>query len=183
MHCRPSVEEAEVHILFLRFLLSFLLRSLGSGITTARCTAAATAAADDDDDAVSSSDEDIPTIANLDEEAKVDLETQVADAEHQQVKVPMLAALDKDVDLVSTMPLMSMVSNYMQHHKIDLKLLTKSLNSSRMISEADEPWTNLFHDVKAELQAEIDAKEALETADDEYEADGIAGFGVLPLVK
>ena len=44
----------------------------------------------------------------------------------QQVQVMTIAALDKD--LVRTMPLMQTVANYLQHHQIDLKLLTKALN-------------------------------------------------------
>jgi hypothetical protein len=67
-----------------------------------------------------------------------------------------IAALDKD--LVKTMPLMQTVANYLQHHHIDLKLLTKALNSSKTISEADEPWNHLFADVKSELQAEREKK-------------------------
>jgi hypothetical protein len=66
--------------------------------------------------------------------------------------VVTIANLDKD--LVSTMPLMQSVANYLQGHQIDLKLLTKALNSSKMISEADEPWTNLFADVKSAMQSE-----------------------------
>lgn len=59
-----------------------------------------------------------------------------------------------DKDLVSTMPFMQTIASYLQEHQIDLTLLKKSLNSSKDISEADVPWSNLFSDVKSELQSE-----------------------------
>eukprot|EP00038_Savillea_parva_P008014 m.174063 g.174063 ORF g.174063 m.174063 type:complete len:203 (-) comp13780_c0_seq1:222-830(-) len=117
---------------------------------------------DDDDDDNADSDDDIPRITDLNEKAEEDLTLQVADAPSQQVHMTTIASLDKD--LVSTMPLMQTVANYMQQHHIDLNLLTKALNSSRMISESDEPWTNLFAEVKSELQTEREAKVELEKA-------------------
>lgn len=73
-----------------------------------------------------------------------------------QVQVTTIASLD--MDLVSTMPLMQTVDNYQQQHKINLKLLTKALNSTKMISEADEPWTHLFSEVKSEMQTERETR-------------------------
>eukprot|EP00035_Acanthoeca_spectabilis_P022054 m.441758 g.441758 ORF g.441758 m.441758 type:complete len:230 (-) comp18702_c0_seq1:117-806(-) len=111
------------------------------------------------------SDDDIPRIADINEKKEEDLTLQVADAPTQQVQVTTIASLD--MDLVSTMPLMQTVDNYQQQHKINLKLLTKALNSTKMISEADEPWTNLFSEVKSEMQTERETRDALENATQE----------------
>lgn len=96
----------------------------------------------DDDD----SDNDIPVIPELEEQAEEDMSTRVATAPNVAVnRVATYRELDND--------LLRQAAFQVLDNEIDLKLLTKSLSPMEDLIEEDRPWDwdRLFTEVSSDL--------------------------------